>query len=33
MNIPPNLHIVLGGAFLGFAILLAIANWGWRRAR
>jgi len=33
MNIPPNLHIALGCAFLGFALLLAVANWGWRRTR
>ncbi len=33
MNIPPNLHIVLGCSFLGFALLLAIVNWGRRRTR
>ena len=31
MNIPPNAHVILGIAFLGFAVLLAIANWRpWR---
>ena len=26
MSIPPNAHVVLGIAFLGFAVLLAIVN-------
>lgn len=31
MNIPPNAHIILGLAFLGFTLVLALANS--RRAR
>jgi len=33
MNLPPNAHVVLGVAFLAFAVFLALANWGWRRAK
>lgn len=27
MTIPPNAHIILGAALLGFIVCLAIANW------
>jgi hypothetical protein len=33
MNIPPNAHAVLGVVFLAFAVFLALANWGRRRAK
>ena len=26
MNIPPNAHVILGLVFLGFVVLLAVAN-------
>jgi hypothetical protein len=27
MSIPPNAHVILGLAFLGFSVLLAVAHW------
>jgi hypothetical protein len=33
MNIPPNAHVILGLAFLGFTVLLAVTNWGRGRTR
>lgn len=33
MNIPPDAHVILGLAVLGFAVVLALANWRTRGTR